>query len=232
MAETMVRDVDAVRGRSLGSPSWWRFPSRWIVSRQSTESFFSKAIWLILPLQYWVFTQFPGGIADAYVAAAMLALISMGALFAIGCLFSLAYLGFRGRYAIGVRMWSIALIVTWAVSYAVLAVSYLVGDSKYGDVLHGAFCRALPIDCNGPHPDFGWVTGAEYLIYTGTAVLVLVLASMIHRRIAEAPVVKAPIGDPYAVIVIATIAGLMVLVNGATTLPHVPTRICIPMETC
>jgi hypothetical protein len=233
----------AASSRAKWSLAWPRFPSNWIVARRGTEGFFSKAIWFVLPIQYYVLNRFPGGLNDAYVASAMVALMSIASLFAASCIFALVHYrrpekafdsalkepgGFGRRYALGVRMWAIALIVTWAMVHVVLALSYLVGGGR-GDVVHWYACVLQTGGCQKTHPDFSWLTVLEYAFYATVAVGILALARFLHLKWTRAAHKSSEAPEPNLIVVILTVSGLMTLINGATTWPHsAPPGILLP----
>jgi hypothetical protein len=218
---------------ALPDQSWFRFPANWLVNNPGTEGFFSKAIWFVLPFQYYVLTQFTGGFgSEAYVASAMVALISIAALFVVSCLFALSTYWTRhagdamarapNDYGNAVRMWSIALIVTWATAHVVLAVSYFVGKAGPGkaDIVHRLLCDLTGSACKWTHPNFGPQTIAEYFIYALIALALLLGARFVHRKLTWVRTSHSPTREPHILVVAMIVAGLMTLINGATTLPH------------
>lgn len=212
--------------------SWFRFPAGWVVTNPGTEGFFSKAIWFVLPFQYYVLTQFTGGFgSEAYVASAMVALISIAALFVVSCLFALPTYWRRHAgdgvprapkdYGDAVRMWSIALIVTWATTHVVLAVSYFVGKATLGkaDIVHGVLCKFTE-SCNSTHPNFGLQTIVEYFMYALIALALILAARWVYQKLTWVRSLHSSTREPHILLVAVLVAGLMTLINGATTLPH------------
>jgi hypothetical protein len=226
MADTVPMAEPRRRRPGLPGFKWLRFPSNWVVAWRGTESFFSKAVWLVIPIQYYVLDQLSGGLRGAYVASAVVALVSIAALFAVSCLAALVYYrkrpggdgpakerpGFGTWYALGVRTWAIALIVTWATAHLVLWVSYLLGTSR-GDFLYSALCGVGR--CTEIYPAWDRITFVVYLIYTSIAVLLLVAIS--YGWLTGALPKPSPIPEPSIFVVIPLIAVLMVLINGGTT---------------
>lgn len=211
--------------------AWWRFPSMWIVASPASEDLFSKIVWLILPLQYYVLSKFPTGLRGEYVAVALVTVVSIASLFGVGLLFALPYYRtsvrgaqslrdvedrFGSRYALAVRIWAIALIVSWMSVYVVLAVSYAIGGED-GDLLGQLVCSLRPMDeCNGAGPKLRPLYFFEYFAYSLIAVLLVMSIAAIHRKLKGAEDEPSPLAEPNPVYVVATIAILLTLINSST----------------
>jgi hypothetical protein len=229
---------DAVSAGNVSSPPkevWWRFPSTWIVGSSTNEALFSKAVWLILPLQYYVVSKFPTGLQGEYIAVALVSVVSIASLFGASLLFALFYyraekpfphggkpnlggerrVGFSSRYALIVRMWAIALIVSWMAVHVVLAISYALGTK--GDLLEDYVCQLFNFGaCYGTRPDFSVLTIGEYFAYTIIAVALLAIAGVLHRRIKGPRAEKLTFPEPNIVFVIVTVTALLTVINNST----------------
>jgi hypothetical protein len=217
-------------GTPLSTPTtaWWRFPSTWIVGSPTNEALFSKGAWLILPLQYYVLSKFNSGLNGEYIAVALVSVVSIASLFGASLVFALAYYrrkgpnsdeqsgtSFRTRYASGVRMWAIALIVSWMGVYAVLAVAYGLGGES--DLLEELLCNRYGfLECNGIRPSYSILTLVEYVAYTVIAVALLAIAGVIHRRFNRFPTEKITFREPNLLYVIITVVTLLFLINNST----------------
>jgi hypothetical protein len=214
--------------------AWWRFPSTWIVSSPGNEALFSRAVWLIIPLQYYVLSKFPTGLKGEYVAVALVAVVSIVSLFVASLLFALAYYRaapqnrsareveekFGSTYALGVRMWAIALIVSWMAVHVVLAVSYAIGGAE-GDLIDRLLCGDNRFsECNDLRPNFGVLTIVEYSAYTIVAIALLAAGGVLHRRLTTVRSDPPVFAEPNLAYVVVTIVILLTLINGSTTLPH------------
>lgn len=211
--------------------AWWRFPSMWIVASPASEDLFSKIVWLILPLQYYVLSQFPTGLRGEYVAVALVTVVSIASLFAVSLLFALPYYRtsvrgaqtlqdveerFGSRYALAVRIWAIALIVSWMSVYAVLAVSYAIGGEK-GDLFNQLICSFWPMnECYDVGPELRLLTFLGYLAYSLIAVLLVMAIAAMHRKFSGAANDTSPLAEPNPAYVVVTIATLLTLINSST----------------
>lgn len=104
------------------------FPTRLIVDNPRIASWTAKAIWLLIPLQYYVLTAIQLGFrGEAFTPTASVLLIAILAIFIVS--YAVATLGFvkdtlsdkeAGRAA-RARVWSTALLMTWGASLALYA---------------------------------------------------------------------------------------------------------------
>lgn len=206
----------------------WRFPVGGIVGNSRFEPWLAKAVWLVIPLQYYVLTRFPNGFSpDAVVAAAAFALFGVVSLFVLSCAIALIFHREGTAYEEQVRMWAIALIVGWAATLALLATSYAVASIIYalggpelnGDIIDDFLCnRARITYCPGVYPAFDFRTMLDYFIYSSVAVGII---AMVVRRKHDNKEADAPaLLEPSVFIVAAAITAVMTLYHGISTLPH------------
>src|ERR1700694_770756 len=101
-----------------------RFPVGWIVDHRSIERGIVRAVWFVIPLEYYLLTTFSNGFeVSDFGAAAAVSLIYLLMLFAISSLVALLYTRMKGDFDPLLRIWSITLIVTWSASLTLLAFS-------------------------------------------------------------------------------------------------------------
>jgi hypothetical protein len=218
-----AEDVENAEGDNREN-RWQRFPSTWIVGTSGTEEFFSKFIWVVIPIQYFVFASFSGGFgSEAYAPTAVFALISIAALFLASCAIAAARFVYTKKlYSHFVRIWAIALIVTWVVTYALLGFSYYISP-KLGmsdDLVHEIFCDFYPYDCARTHPNFGFQNFLEYLIYASLSLVLIRVISVVCTYVLRMPVRKPITKEPNVFGVALSVALLMTAMNGASTWPH------------
>jgi hypothetical protein len=191
-----------------------QFPVQWILKDSSRVA---KFVWLLIPLQYYVLTTFPGGFkTDAYVPSAVMTLFCFIAIFGSSCCLGIFPLKGTREYAERVRLWAISLIVTWAVSLGLLAVLYFVGlrNKLNTDVIGACLCKYL--DCQDGYPSFQLSTLLSYFIYSIIASLMIVGAAWTSRYFRHSTN-WGPNILPWVVIVNTLI---MFCLYGASTWPH------------
>jgi hypothetical protein len=216
--------MEVTRLRGLRPMTFWRellpgFPVKWVTENPKIEGFFAKAVWLGVPLQYYVLTHFAGGIKqDAYVPTAMFSLISILMLILLSCVFALFSSLGNEIYSRRVRMWSIALIIGWSATLLLLALSYYIGVSASlnGEIAEHFLCRKL--DCQGPFPSFQLPTIISYSIYSVLAVSLIGLIRYFQitwsKTKPNGPLTRASeTAEPNMIVVACTVTILMTLMN-------------------
>src|SRR5262245_1156459 len=112
MMQSIAQD-SSVRRCSEGS--WFGFPVNWIVDNPRLEGSFARAVWLVIPLQYYVLTRFPNGFGlEAYTASAVVALASIVALLAVSCILAVAF-GWSARKYDHSAEWFSGAVRIWAI---------------------------------------------------------------------------------------------------------------------
>lgn len=177
-------------------PDWMRFPVNAVIGDPRFQRIAGKAIWLVVPLEYYVLTSFNGGIAlDSYVPAAAMALTCVLAVAFTAALLAWAYrnpLDYRNR----VHGITVALLSIWATAILLIATSYF-ATSMAGaprDVLADFLCSRWP--CVN-HPRIIWQT---LLAYFGYSLAAAFICSGAIRAIALrlGPIPPAATGVPAA----------------------------------
>jgi hypothetical protein len=151
-----------------------RFPVRWILEHPRIEYWTVKAVWFVIPLEYYLVTSFSGGFNKSdFGATSIFALLYLMVLFVASSLIAIA--GGSGEFDRRVRIWSIALIVTWGASLALVAfanfLSTLVGLGN--DFVGAIVCRS---GCTPDYPAFRPQTFLVYAIYSSAALAILCAA--------------------------------------------------------
>ena len=187
MAEAELQRAD--RGPIIPLPTVPRFPVSWIVEHPDIERGFVRAVWFVIPLEYYLLTTFSNGFeVSDFGAATAVSLIYLLVLFTLSA-FLAAAAAVGGRHKGGfdplLRIWSITLIVTWSASLALLALStfasvnlkYLIPllGVKYDVVTH-LVCEVFS-SCLRTPPALTWQTFVVYLVYTSAALALIVYAS-------------------------------------------------------
>jgi hypothetical protein len=205
-----------------------RFPARWILEHRKVEGAVAKAVWLLLPLQYYVLTSLVGGYSSAaYLPAAMVTLVCLVAIFAVSCILAaVLWLGFADTFEQRCRIWASSLIVIWTASTFLLAISYFLGlrTNVQTDFVGGWVCSHLRsyLDCQGSYPSYDPRTWVVYLIYSFLALFFLqaihVIWNFLHNR--RQQVKSISWREPYSLIVITVNTSVMTMLYGTSTLPH------------
>jgi hypothetical protein len=219
----MIARVGQVANVQLSLP---QFPVDWIEENPALLEFFAKAVWALVPLQYYVLTHISGGLSYTdYVPAAVLALAGVFALSIIGSLIGL--ISHRSNREQHARAWGIALLLTWGASLGLLALAYALGPAflypatvDTNDTISHYLC---PIWGCPNYPGFGLDTFFIYLIYSILAVAVIV--PLIYRlgkgfgtkgEVAEAAKQSAANLNPNLLIVVLINASLLTLLSALT----------------
>src|SRR5262249_41167075 len=135
--------ADEVSQAKTADQSFMRFPGNRLVDNARLEGAAAKAIWAVIPLEYYVLTRFEGGLAvDSFVPAAAMALISVLAMIVASALAAVVF-PWGGRYVARFRGWAVALLTIWAIGLALLALSYFATFHfmhEYHDVFGKLIC--------------------------------------------------------------------------------------------
>jgi hypothetical protein len=200
--------------RTEGSFPWGKFPARWAVGNAFSERVSARLIWLLVPLQYYVFTHVAGGVAAGdLLSVVAITIVSFAALFFIS--FILAKVATLHDSAevkqTLMRMWMIALMLGTTGAYSVFALSLFVGIHMgltadiLGDFFFWQSQEGVRI------PGWNWQTAAICLIYSAIAcVLICGVRWMFWRLV---PSSKVPLPEPALVVVIVFVAVVMFGMN-------------------
>src|SRR5688500_18879444 len=105
---------------------WLRFPVNRVINNPRLEGIAAKAIWLVIPLQYYVLTRFSGGFSvESYVPAAAMALTCVTVIIFVSWALALVHPR-DGSYRLRGRGLTIALLMIWSAALALLASSYAI----------------------------------------------------------------------------------------------------------
>ncbi|MBX9647952.1 MAG: hypothetical protein K2X57_12955 [Xanthobacteraceae bacterium] len=143
-----------------------RVPVDWITLDSRNENAFSRLVWLILPVQYYIFV-YPGGAVggDGISTTLLLSLACILALLGLAVTCHLL-VGAESFSRDGVRRWSISLLAVWLAANSALAVSYFLAsfnEDKGGDLVVGAIQQAT--GTGEKLVQMGWPLLAGYLFY-------------------------------------------------------------------
>ncbi len=181
----------STRSRGMGPliAGWYdkvpRFPILWILDNSRIESGIVKAVWFVIPLEYYLVTTSSAGFpTSAFGAAAIFVLLYVILLFGISCL--LATIGGKRFYERRLRVWSISLIVTWGTTVILVAVSRFVSNLRgpHNDLVAEAVCRRM--SCVPEYPAPNGPTILIYFVYSALGLLILVTLSRWGRTLPAA----------------------------------------------
>ncbi|HVX76170.1 MAG TPA: hypothetical protein VHB49_08585 [Bradyrhizobium sp.] len=207
------------RSHTEDSFPWSRFPASWAVGDVYSERVSARLIWLLVPLQYYVFTHVAGGVAPGdLLSVVAITMASFAALFVIS--FVLANLATLGDSGVAkqtlTRMWMIALMLGTTGTYAVFALSLFVGlyMNLTADILGDFFFwhsrEGVRI------PGWNWQTPVTYLVYSTIACILISVTRWMFWRLV--PSCRAPLPEPAMAVVIVFVATVMFGMNILATL--------------
>ncbi len=213
-----IAEVLEAQDRRQGG-SFLRFPGNRLVDNARLEGAAAKAIWLVIPLEYYVLTRFQGGLAvDSFVPAAAMALISVLAMITASAVVALMF-PWGGRYVARFRGWAVALLTIWGISLALLALSYF-ATFHYMQEYHDVFGKLI---CDkwgcARYPGISWQTLLAYGLYAVVAGIlsagVLNLTKDTSRQ-GDTPV-QGHIFEPNILVAALIAAFLMMILHRAST---------------
>jgi hypothetical protein len=189
-------------------------------------------VWLVVPLQYYVFTRIPGGMQWQEVFSMALA-VSLSVLLVFLCSSILAIVPSRqigAAYSDRVRAWSLAIITNWSAAVSLLAISYLAGTylkRPNQDLLQILLCypktsialptpgSIVPFPCEN-YPEFAVDTYIIYLLYSSLA-LVLLLATVVSATGCGSE--RFPVPAPRTILVPFITAAILSVLYISTKIP-------------
>ncbi|MGA7997796.1 MAG: hypothetical protein WCA28_23225 [Bradyrhizobium sp.] len=223
-------DLSASEPPASGGFSLPRFPVRWAVESAAAERIFSRLLWLLVPLQYYVVTHIGRGFSpDDLIPAVLLSLISVVVIFVLSC--AAAWLAspldetrddsWTGR----VRMWVVALMICTAACYLLLALSLVAthvaidhGVRIYGDLVTDRLMWLLRI-CGLSRETMETLDlpllALANLIYAFAALLGIALLHRALRRGAASP---SSTQEPGMISVGVVVAVVMTVANALATM--------------
>jgi hypothetical protein len=173
---------------------FFRYPNDRILSNVPLERKIIFWVWLVVPLQYYVFTQIPGGMKwqEAFSMALAVSL-SMLLVFLISSALAIVPANEIGAtYSDRVRAWSLAIITNWSATVTLLAASYLAEAVllKQGnrDLVQTLLCYrderhvTRIFNCYNYPELFSIETYAIYLVYSSIALIVLLVTVVSATR--------------------------------------------------
>jgi hypothetical protein len=203
-------------------PSGPRFPVGWIVEHPGIERSFVRAVWFVIPLEYYLLTTFSNGFeASDFGAAAAVSLIYLVMLFLLSAFLAAVWTRHKGDFDPLLRIWSITLIVTWSASLTLLALStFMSVNLKYlssllglkFDVVTHLMCNVVS-SCLRTPPALTWQTFVIYLVYTGAALALIVYASRSFIPKKHVPGALGGHGEPNIIAVCTINAAIMTVFN-------------------
>jgi hypothetical protein len=170
--ENLIGAVPALR-KIIAST---RFPIAQICGKDNKiEETLAKAVWVVVPIQYYVLIQFSGG-SRHFAAAAVAALLCVLAVVVVGSLIAILTLRDRSAYEERARKWSVALVSIWSITLLLLAASYFLAstDAQSRDLVYLLACKFL--SCSD-YPAVGLDTLLIYWIYAavGTGIICFIV---------------------------------------------------------
>jgi len=183
-----------------------RFPVDWILaSRRFEEAVVRGCVWVLIPLEYVVLTRLPGGGGANDLAFAATAVVCVAIVLASGAVIAI-YPRDASTYEERLRRLSVAMIVTWGVTLALLLVWYfsiwrfvVLGGGGSRDVLANPVAAGLR-----------WL--AVNFVFVFIAIALIVAASLWWRMRYASPHSNAC--NPNIFVVAGVNAVLMALVHG------------------
>lgn len=178
-----VETVDQTRSLSF------HFPGNKLIDDERLQGLAAKAIWLVIPLEYYVLTRFDGGIdQNSFIPAAAMALICVLAMIATSAFVALIYPS-TAYYVARVRGWTIALLSIWSAALSLIALSYFVTsyfNNVHEDVVGTFICYHW--GCSN-YPSISWQTLVAYFLYA------IVAACIATSSIRMTPLAHQPDGQ-------------------------------------
>jgi hypothetical protein len=175
-----------------------RFPNDRILGEPKLERGMMTWVWIVVPLQYYVFTRMPGGLrANEWFSIALTVMVCILFVLLLSTLIAVLPFGQTGMsYKSRVQAWSLALVTNWAAAVSLLALSYFLSArfklAKH-DLLHGLICEKYEVFQCANYPSFfSPETYSIYLCYSILAVLVVLVAVLIGTRGANHAYVSVP----------------------------------------
>ena len=176
---------------------FFRYPNDRILSNVPLERLILFWVWLVVPLQYYVFTQIPGGMKWEEVFSMALA-VSLSMLFVLllGSVLAIVPSKQIGTtYSDRIRAWSLAIITNWSATVTLLAASYLASaiflKSENKDLVQALLCYrdghhvTRIFNCYNYPELLSIETYLIYLVYSSIALIVLlttVITATRHNR--------------------------------------------------
>jgi hypothetical protein len=198
-----------------------RFPNDRILSDPTLERRIMNLVWIVVPLQYYLFTRLSGGMrGDEWFSIALTVLMCIFLVLGVSAVVALIpSIAPRLNYVTRLRAWSLALITNWAVAVCLLALSYLIGSIcgiGTNDLLHTLVCGpGLPFKCAN-YPDFSPGTYGIYLGYSVLAVAIVFVAILIVP-VKEGPMVTR-LPSPLTFLVPLLTAAILTVLYSSTKL--------------
>lgn len=207
---------------------FFRYPNDRILSNIPLERLIMFWVWLVVPLQYYVFTQIPGGMKWEEVFSMALA-VSLSMLFVVLIGSGLAI--FRSKqigatYSERARAWSLAIITNWSATVTLIAVSYFASTVflKKGntDLLQNLLCYPdgrhpmRILDCYNYPQLISLDTYAIYLIYSSIALIILLVTVVSATRRDRS---RIPVPAPRTVFVPFVTAAVLTALYSSTRIP-------------
>lgn len=198
---------------------FWRnalhIPVKWITQSQQLSGLVAKAALLLVPLQYFLLTQFPGGFeTDDLVATIIFQLLCVVALFLTSSLFGSVVFAWdlllkrrKIPYHARVRAWSVALFTCWGLTVILLCISYMIGRhffDKHADIVGHFLC--LEYGCPRGYPREDIPTLIAYFAYSLIAAVFIRALPLILNQVKIAVTVnqKSSFDDPNLLAIVLT----------------------------
>jgi hypothetical protein len=194
-----------------------RFPNDQILGNPDLERRVMNLVWVVVPLQYYVFTRIAGGMeGDQWFSIALTVLMCFLFVLAVSAVIALIP-SKESNYSTRLRSWSIALITNWAAAVSLLALSYFVSEifELRFDLLQKFVCG--PIFRCADYPKM--LSIATYSIYLGYSLLslaIVVCVVLFSTTKSNASPVGYP--APLTILVPLLTAGVLTILYSATKL--------------
>lgn len=195
------------------------FPVRAITDNKRIEEILAIVLWALIPVEYYLFSFFSGGLALTEITAAA-CVTFLGFLLSLLFAFILAVCSrMKVEWEPRTRGWATAFVVTWAASAVCLLVSYLFRDANNLDVVASFLCAPKGFLRCEAYPSLGPITFAIYFVYGIIgAVTVTVLLNLLSGRVTMASKRSKTIYQPNLFAVIFFSALILTIVHGLTTI--------------
>lgn len=204
----------ATRVRGTG---WLEFPFQSIVARRSFEQLAARFVWLSLPLEYFILTQFPGGVGGGLAPIVVVALITIMAMVAISCITAFVQARDGQPYPVRIRVWTVTLMLQWVMTLALLAAGYVIGrrldPTVNNDVVY-LVLRGVPSWNSYP----AIFDPRTFAVYTCYSFLAAILIRMAARFLGKKEFKEDSPRGPNLLVVVPLTAAIMMVMHGLTRL--------------
>lgn len=207
------------------------FPYTRIVGNWKLEGSVARFALLAVPLEYYVLPRFSGGLKEEDAAAIILvALLAVIGVLLISAAVAIVPLPLRSSYSDRLRVWSICLVLNWAMTLLLLAGGYAIMDltrslsdhpgagtypDNYDVLAYRLFQYKFLNSLSAGYP--GVLHAGTYLIYVCYALVAALLVRLLARCFGR-DLRDHTLSGPNAILVVLLSAFVMMVTHGLTKL--------------